>query len=93
MIIKDKFVYWMDSISKRRQARGFKLERFDIEAGKRETVCQSEKVTINPFSMDVSDSLEVIYVSDWRNMAIWKLNLNTTENERYNNPHFRSTHS
>ena len=82
LIIKDKFIYWMDGLSKSRRGRGFKLERFNIESETRETVCHSEDVTMNPFSMDVSDSLDSVYVSDWSSNAIWRLDLNITEHER-----------
>ena len=82
LIIKDKFIYWMDGLSRNIRGRGFKLERFNIESKMRETVCHSEDVTITPFSMDVSDSLASVYVTDWSSNAIWRLDLNITEHER-----------
>jgi hypothetical protein len=82
LIIKDKFIYWMDGLSRNRRGRGFKLERYNIDSETRETVCHSEDVTINPFSMDVSDSLSSVYVTDWSSNAIWRLDLNITEHER-----------
>ena len=83
LIIKDRFVYWMDGLSKNRRAKGFKLERYNVENGKRETVCHSKDKTINPFSMDINDNQDSVYVSDWLNMAVWKLDLNQTDSERY----------
>ena len=83
LIIKDQFIYWIDGLSKSRRARGFKLERYNINNGKRETVCHSEDKTINSFSMDVNDNQDSVYVSDWLNMAVWKLDLNQTDSERY----------
>ena len=83
LIIKDRYVYWMDGLSKSRRAKGFKLERYNIDNGKRETVCHSKDKTINPFSMDINDNLESVYVSDWLNMAVWKLDLNNTDSKRY----------
>ena len=74
LIIKGRYIYWMDRISKGSR-RGFKLERFNIDSKKREIVCQSKNVTIEPFAMDISESLDSIYWSDWHNMAIWKLDL------------------
>ena len=82
LIIKDKFIYWMDGLSRNRRGRGFKLERYNIDSETRETVCHSEDVTINPFSMDVSDSLASVYVTDWSSNAIWRLDLNITAHER-----------
>ena len=80
LIIKGGFIYWVDGISKSR--RGFKVERFNMDTKKRETVCHHKNLTILPFAMDVSDSLDSIYMSDWHNMAVWKLNLPTIEKER-----------
>ena len=73
----------MDGLSKNRRAKGFKLERYNVENGKRETVCHSKDKTINPFSMDINDNQDSVYVSDWLNMAVWKLDLNQTDSERY----------
>ena len=80
LTIKGHFIYWMDGVSKSR--RGFKLERFNLDTKKREIICHRENVTILPFSMDISDSLDSIYVSDWHNMAVWKINLPIMEKER-----------
>ena len=73
----------MDGLSKNRRAKGFKLERYNLENRKRETVCHSKDKTINPFSMDINDNQDSVYVSDWLNMAVWKLDLNQTDSERY----------
>lgn len=74
LIVKGGYIYWMDRISKSSR-RGFKLERLNIDSKKREVVCQNKNVTIEPFALDISESLDTAYWSDWHNMAIWKLDL------------------
>ena len=82
LIVKGKFLYWMDRITKRRRG-GFKLEKYNINTKLKETVCSSHNMTMQPFAMDISDKGDFVYVSDWHNMVVWKLKLNTTDDKRY----------
>ena len=84
LVMKGRNIYWIDRLSKRRR-RGFKLERFNIDSKKREIICQTGNVTVEPFAMDISETLDSIYWSDWHNMAIWKVDLLSIEEERYYN--------
>ena len=81
LVVKGAFLYWMDRITKRRRG-GFKIERYNINTKLKETVCSSNNTTMQPFAMDINDNGESVYVSDWHNMVVWKLKLNTTDDKR-----------